>query len=493
MNTQADIARARQNFDSGSYSRAKRICERVLAGDATNSDAYDILGCIELQRGRHALAIPLLEKACAFDRTNADKWSCLGFCHQAIRQLDQALEAYAKALNLNPKNYIALFGTGASLAIKGDMKKGEKYLVKAIGISNQFLEPYRLLATMTERGKQVSFLNTMLRVEKQVAGAPPAEQAQLQYAIAAAYEKQGNKAKFVEHTEKANALMYSLAPDWYTANKMLLDFSRTVFTKDLFKGENPASAKKVTPIFIVGLPRSGSTLVEQILSSHPEVHGSDELPYIRRFYIEDMGRNTGKVYPTFVPALTAEEKRGMADLYQDKVMSLAPGSAFMTDKMVGNSFFVGIIRLIMPWAKVIHVKRHPCDTALSMYSRFFDTAVPYANNLVELSKYLKLNAAFMDLWNEVCPDFVHEVRYEDIVADLEGESKKMVKFCGLKWDPACLDFHKTEREVFTLSAQQVRKQIYSSSIGRWKNYAGMLEPFHAEVKDMLKSYGYPDK
>ena len=202
-------------------------------------------------------------------------------------------------------------------------------------------------------------------------------------------------------------------------------------------------------------------------------------------------RDRNKIYPSFVPALSEEELLNLADQYQTRLKALAPDYEYITDKMVGNSLYAGMIKKVMPWAKVIHIHRHPCDIAFSMYSRWFDSTTPFANDLEEMAKYFRLTFEIMEYWHKVLPGFVLEVKYEDLVQDLEGTAKKIFKFCGLKWEKQCLDFHQTERAVNTLSSTQVREKIYTSSIGRWRDYEGDLQPFISGIEDLIEPYGYP--
>lgn len=492
MNTEENpyLVRARNHFKNDKVGRAKRIAERVLKGNPGMPEALELLAAIDMHRGHFITAIPLLEKASGTEKKNPETMARLGFCYHITRQIDEALEAFKSALKVEPGQFESLFGVASIYIVKGELEQAQIYLEKAIDAPSKNLEGYRLLATLTPLVKDKKFLQRMLDLVPMVNDFAAIEQAHLEFAIATVYQKQGNKEKFVEHLDRANAHLKKEAKPWREANQIALDLSKEVFTEEIIKAGNSSKAKKFTAIFIVGLPRSGSTMLEQILASHSKVFGADETPFIRRLFVEDMTRHFGKIYPKFVPEMSAEEKLGLAESYQNRVQALSPKSPFIIDKMVGNSFLIGMIKLILPWAKVIHIKRHPADTALSMYSNYFAPAISYANNLEELPKYFRMHVEYMDLWDKVCPGFVHHVRYEDLVANLEEESKKIIEFCGLEWEEACLDFHQTERTVMTLSAGQVRSKVYTSSIGKWKDYKETLKPFTDGVKDLLKGYGY---
>ena len=493
MDAKTDIARARECFENENFARAKRLCERTLAVNGENAEAYFILGTIEMCRGRYAYAIPPLEKSLELAPDKADVMAQLAFSHQKERHVQKALETFKKALKIDPENFQALYGLGACQIPLGETIEARKHLEKAIQISKQAIEPYRLLADFTPKGKSKAFLKELEELEDEVKKTPVVEQVHWHHALASVYQKQGKLKKFEEHLKTASALQTPQDQKWLPVHKYMLKASEEEFAHQPFKLVTPLLEKKFTPIFIVGLPRSGSTMVEQILASHEKVYGADELVYARRFFVEDMTRHMSKPYPLFLNKLAKEDLVGMARRYQDTVKKLADGQPFITDKMVGNVFFVGIIKKVMPWAKVIHIKRHPYDMALSIYSHYFDVSTSFLNDLEELAEYFRCQCQALKLWQQVCPGFVHEVRYENLVTDLEGESRKMLEFCGLDWNPAVLEFHKAKRSVFTHSSTQVRKKVYTTSISKWKNHASMLEPFINSVKDLMEDYGYDPK
>ena len=493
MDVKTDIARAREYYDAENFSRAKRLCERILSTDEKNAEAWMILGTIEMRRARYAFAIPPLEKSVELAPDNVEALGKLAFAYQQERHIRKALEAYLAVLEKDPKNYEALYGAGMCQTILGDFTAAQEHLEKAIGISNHLMEPYRLLVDFTAKGEDPELLKELEALADTVKNARPVEQAQWHYAMANAYEKQGKPDKFIEHLEKANALQATNDRKWFVAHRFMLDAAKEIFADQAFQAVTPESEKKFTPIFIVGMPRSGSTMLEQILATHPDVYGADELLYIRRFFIEDMSRHMGVPYPLFLEKLTEDDLIGMARRYQETVETLANGQPFITDKMVGNIFFVGLIKKVMPWAKVIHIKRHPYDMALSIYSRHFNVSAGFLNNLEEMADYFRCHHEASQLWQKACPDFIHEVRYESLVDNLEDESRKILDFCGLDWDPSVLEFHKAKRSVFTHSSTQVREKVYSTSVGKWQKHAQMLAPFISRIDDLMEDYGYAEE
>jgi Sulfotransferase family len=244
------------------------------------------------------------------------------------------------------------------------------------------------------------------------------------------------------------------------------------------------------PVFIVGMPRSGTTLTEQILAAHPEVFGAGELPALQRV-VGLVPAMTGKAAPW--PECAARLGQGGVDTlaarYLSEVTRLAPGAARITDKMPQNFLSLGLVALLFPEARVIHCTRDPVDTCLSCYFQGFTQGHGYAFDLATLGAYYRHYRRLMDHWNAVLDipviDMpVMEMRYEAMVADQEAESRRLVDFAGLDWDDACLRFFASDRLAHTASYDQVRRPVYKGSVGRWRRYAAHLGPLLAALGDL---------
>jgi hypothetical protein len=244
-------------------------------------------------------------------------------------------------------------------------------------------------------------------------------------------------------------------------------------------GGDPSSV----PVFIVGMARSGTTLIEQILASHPAVFGAGEL-----MLFEQVVNAVGKMmpgaprFPEMASALRAEHFRSLGRRYLEELLPRAPAASRIVDKMPANFHFAGLIHLALPNATIIHAVRDPLDTCVSCFSVNFTYAQSHTFDLAELGRYYRRYRALMAHWHDVLPSgCVIDVHYEELVGDLEGVARRIVAACGLDWDPRCLDFHRTKRPIRTTSAVQVRRPIYSSSIGRWRRYEKFLGPLVAEL------------
>jgi hypothetical protein len=232
------------------------------------------------------------------------------------------------------------------------------------------------------------------------------------------------------------------------------------------------------------MPRSGTTLVEQILASHPMVHGAGELKTMNDVVLTVRGPDGNTIpYPEFVPSLDPAALQAIGARYLALLRELAPHGERVTDKMPSNYYFVGLIHLALPNARIIHTMRDPVDTCISCFSKLFTAEQNHTYDLGELGRYYRRYERLMAHWRRVLPPGrMLDVRYEDVVADLDGQARRIIDYCGLPWDDRCLSFHETDRPVRTASATQVRQPIYSSAVGRWKVYEEFLGPLLNELQ-----------
>jgi hypothetical protein len=239
------------------------------------------------------------------------------------------------------------------------------------------------------------------------------------------------------------------------------------------------------PLFIVGMPRSGTTLVEQILASHHSVFGAGErtelLRTVGRISAQQIGATS---FPEAVWTMSVEALHQVGADYVAALQPLAPDASRIVDKMPANFACVGLIRLILPNAKIIHVSRNPVDTCLSCFSKLFSGEQPFSYDLAELGRYYHGYKDLMAHWRAVLPPGVMlEVEYESLVRDFNTQARRIIAHCDLPWDSACLDFHKTSRPVHTASLVQVRQPIYRTSVGRWRPAVTLLRPLLEALED----------
>jgi tetratricopeptide (TPR) repeat protein len=416
--------------------------EKVLAIKPDFAGAHDHIARALRALNRHQEAVAHYEKAIDLDPQKADLHTRLGIALQELGMLDRALDAHARAIELAPDN------TGF----------------------------YLELAQCKRFTRDDPHLAAMQKLACGMISLSDEAQMHLHFALGKAFEDLGQYEQAFSHLIAGNALKRKQTAYDEVATLGLLDRIRSVFTHNLLHGPPRGHASSV-PVFIIGMPRSGTTLIEQILASHSMVHGGGELMEFETVLGQLTGTRGSRVtFPEEIPDLDDELLQKLGNRYVDAVR--AYGSAErITDKMPSNFRFAGLIHLALPHARIIHARRDPIDTCLSCFSKLFAGDHPYVYELGELGRYYRAYDTLMAHWRAVLPKGVMlEVQYEELVGDIETQARNIVGHCGLEWEDACLAFHRTERSIRTASFAQVRQPIYRSSVGRWRPRQDVLSP-----------------
>jgi hypothetical protein len=277
-------------------------------------------------------------------------------------------------------------------------------------------------------------------------------------------------------------------------NETGMEKSISVFCKDLFEKHATAGNPDSAPIFIVGLPRSGSTLIEQILASHSMVDGTHELSELTQAVknIRKGAANQDR-YPDNIPDLSPDQLAAIGQGYIASTKKYRSDAPYFIDKNPNNFVFIGLLRLVLPNAKIINARRHPLDSCFGTYKQLFASGQPFSYDLTELGEYYVQYQRLLDHWHQQIPGFVLDVQYEQVVADLETQVRRILDFCGLPFEESCLRFHETERAVKTASSEQVRRPIYSSSVNLWRNYETHLDELIHILKPLLSDLSEADQ
>jgi len=317
----------------------------------------------------------------------------------------------------------------------------------------------------------------------------------LQFALGKALEDRGDYAASFEAYARGNALKRTESN--YSA-ELIENNTRhqiAICTAALFQKHAAAGAPDPDPIFIVGLPRAGSTLLEQILASHSQVEGTQELPNIQQLVANLRGRDPDPShprYPHILEDLSAEELRGLGEKYLEATRIQRQGKPhpvpFFIDKMPNNFRHLGLIRLILPNAKVIDARREPIACCFSNFKQLFARGQEFTYSVEDIARYYRTYLELMRHWDQVLPNWVLRVHHEDVVDDLEGNVRRLLEFCGLDFEPACVDFHKTQRSVRTASSEQVRQPIFREGLDQWRHFEPWLEPLKAALGDATTRY-----
>ncbi len=304
------------------------------------------------------------------------------------------------------------------------------------------------------------------------------------FAFPRAFEKRENFSAAWDHYRQGNTLKRSLVK--YDPVKAEVDNDRikSVFTADYLSSVNSQTPTDVTPVFVLGMPRLGSTLIEQILGSHSALEGVGELPYILMLTSSMIANKQGSLHYTEVlPELNDDELKGLGRSYLYHASThCAADSQFFTDKMPANFPHVGFIRAILPHAKIIDARREPMATCVANYRQLFAQGKNQSYDLTELGEYYLQYLDMMTYWDAVLPGAVLRVQYEDVVADLDGQVRRILDYCGLPFESGCVEYHKSNRPVNTASSEQVREPIYTSAVAFWENF----DPYLDELRDVLE-------
>ncbi len=428
----------------GNYQPAEQACRFALDVDPQSAEAHGMLGEVLHDTDRFTEALASFETALELDPELWETRNLYGVCLKSVGRMDEARDQFRKSLEVNPEGV----GCYANLAD----------LEKFTADSPQFQTMERIMAEADD---------------------PMADRLMpLHFALGKAYDDIGDYEKAISHFN-AGATLKRATLDYDEADTMaFFDSIRELYPREYLANPPFEGNPSRVPVFIIGMPRSGSTLAEQILSSHYQTHGAGETKELSRRLGALRSRFPGlPKYPELGRKMNSAQYKIVADGYLSGIQSTAGSAERITDKLLTNFFFVGMIHMMFPHAKFIHTKRNPIDTCLSCYSKMFKDDMPHSYDFGELGRYYRKYAELMEHWEKVLPPGVMmTIVYENVVEDLEGAARKIVDFVGLPWDPACLAFHESARPVKTASVVQVRKPVYTSSVERWRRYGAALQP-----------------
>ncbi len=401
----------------------------------------------------------------------------------AVGKFEEALKTYDRVLEAMPGNPNILLARGHALKTVGRTDEAIEAYRSAYQSKPEFGDAYWSLANL----KTYRFSDEELQqmgAQQKLKSTGLVDRYHLAFALGKAFEDREDYEQSFYYYDLGNSLKKGEVR--YDADRTAADFQRqmNVCTPELFESKKGMGHPAPDPIFIVGLPRSGSTLIEQILASHSRVDGTMELPNILATAHRLNGRrriHDEPRYPGILTELTAEQLEQLGRRYIEDTKIHRAGAPFFIDKMPNNFRHIGLIHLILPNAKIIDARRHPMACCFSGYKQLFAEGQEFTYSLEDVGRYYRDYVQLMDHWDEVLPGKVLRVRYEDVVADLETQVRRLLDFLDLPFEQACLDFHKTERSVRTASSEQVRQPLYKSGVEQWRHF----EPWLGPLKDTL--------
>jgi tetratricopeptide (TPR) repeat protein len=519
-----ELIEAADLLRKGAIAKAERLTREVLKKDPVDVMAIRMLAAIGIKVGQLGDAGNLLERCLEL----APGFHLARHAYAVVlfrrNELEQALEQVEALLKAEPNNPNFLILKGTILVRKGDhlpaLELYERLLenypgqsgahmnyghtLKTIGRVDDAINEYRtsigLRPATGEAYWSLANLKTFhfsdedienMRAQIVPEGGDPEDQAHLAFALGKALEDRQRFDESFRYYALGNAVRRQ--HHRFSAKINVVDTARQIRTLDrnFFEERRGWGCRAPEPIFVVGLPRAGSTLLEQILASHSQVEGTAELPDIiamSRKLGKKSRKNPASDYPEVLATLSEEQVCELGESYMSTTQVQRRGAPFFIDKMPNNFHHIGLIHLILPNAKIIDARRHPMAGCFSCFKQLFARGQTFTYDLTDLGRYYRDYMALMDHWDTVLPGRVHRVQYEQMVADSESEIRRLLEYCGLEFEEQCLRFYETERAVRTPSSEQVRRPIYKEGVEQWRHYEKHLEPLKKALGPVLDRY-----
>ncbi|MBL8270673.1 tetratricopeptide repeat-containing sulfotransferase family protein [Steroidobacter sp.] len=481
----------------GRYADAEVLLERCLELAPSFQGARHNYAYVLNRQNKLAQALDQLERLLAGDPRNASYRNLQAAVLGRAGEYDRALQLYAEVVKEYPRNAKVWMSYGHALKTAGQQGECVDTYRRAIELSPQLGEAYWSLAnlkTFRFTDRDVAAMQAQLRRDQ----LSEEDRFHFHFSLGKAFEDAGDYAKSFEHYEVGNRLRRELVQYDADENSQQMRRSKQLLSQEFFAKRADWGSPAPDPIFIVGLPRAGSTLLEQILSSHPLVEGTMELPDIldmARALGGGRARGTASKYPEVLAELSVDELRALGEQYiANTRIQRKSGTPFFIDKMPNNFAHIGLIQLILPRAKIIDARRHPLGCCFSGFKQHFARGQHFTYGLEDLGRYYRDYVELMAHFDTVLPGRVHRVIYETLVDDTETQVRRLLDYCGLPFDERCLRFYENERAVRTASSEQVRRPIYRDGVDHWQHYEPWLVPLKRALGPVLESYpAVPEK
>lgn len=468
------------------YDRALQHFDVALKIRPNYPEAW--LGIAKAYQEKHMLAeaVNAAQKSIELDPTKSESYSILGSIYTEMAEPELAVASFDQALAIEPELCSALLGKGNHCMETGDMKQAEQFFNRALnGTPGGELAARFFLTQVKKVRKDDENFAALVTAAEKIDELPREKATYLQFALGKSYDDTKNYAKAIEHFKLGSALKRKTFNYDPAAQDLVFDKLIEVFDRATLKRLRGGGFNSEVPVFVLGMPRSGTTLTEQIIASHPQAYGAGELRDLLTIAHRALPPHEQAAFPDNLKHLTPETLSTWGADYVAGIQKKAPDAGRITDKMPSNFLILGLIHVMLPKAKIVHVMRNPVDTCLSNFTRLFNNGQEQSYDMAELGRYYRGYARLMAHWRKVLPKGAFfEIKYEDLVADTETHARKLIEYCGLEWDDACLKFHETKRSIRTASVTQVRQPIYKSSVERWRNYGDSLGPLLEALGDL---------
>ncbi len=517
------LALAAEHHKAGRFEEAERLYREIIRANPKNVDAIRLLGRVALSAGRHNDAERLFQRAIRLAPDFSGAMTDLARLLKEQNRFDEAIEWCERMVELepgNPQAHFQLAGTLAPAALTyraigayeralelaptfPGARLGLGHVLKTVGRQEEAVEAYRecirLRPDSGESYWSLANLKTyrlsdedVAEMEKRLQQDDLTHQSRVNFtfAMAKALEDRGDFERAWHYYAEGNLAQRKEEKYDPVGAEVMNDAIIEVFDRAFLEKNAGLGNPDPSPIFVIGLPRSGSTLIEQILASHSQVEGTSELPYVGRVATSlNRNRADGVNYPEAMRELAAEHLQALGQDYLDlAALHRAEGTPRFIDKMPNNFPAVGFLHLVLPNAKIIDARRHPLDSCLGCFRQLFAKGQTFTYDLTDIGEYFLEYQRMMDHWHEVLPGRVLTVQYEELVNDVDNQVRRLLDYCDLPFEESCLRFYETDRPVRTASSEQVRQPIHNRSVGYWRNYAGKLDELRSVLEPVLPRY-----
>ncbi len=508
------------SYQRGDLRAAEELMSQSLRIDPSDANTCSDLGMVKVKREQYADSLPLFSRALAINAHHLDALNNMATALKALHSFDRAVPLYRLMAKLQPRSASVLCNLADVQFRSGDesgaivsyqkairLKPGDKRARIGLGDAYESAGKFRqarlqYLAVLRRDESSPLALSKLIQLRD---GEPEDRWVHRAHALLQDPDtgREGNMrlnialGHYYDRTKlfsKAFACLKAgndsrIEQEGFDAEAGSREISRLmgVLTREFFQSAPTSGLMSERPVFIVGMPRSGTTLTEQVLASHSRVAAGGELSALLRasFQVREFSRNK-QPYPLGLTEIGRMGLSRLASSYLARIEKVSPTARMVTDKLPFNFMHVGMIALLFPKAKIVHCSRHPIDNCLSCYFTSFADQIRFANSLDTLGQYYLDYHRLMRHWHDVSPIRIFDLKYEDMVADTENSVRRLLDYCQLGFEAACLDFHETARGVRTPSRWQVRQPIYSSSVQRWRNYESQLEPLRRTLEPVLR-------
>ena len=460
-------------------SKAKKYFEDILIIDNKNISALNNIANVYKNLKEYSLAEDNYKKALDINPNFINALVNYGSLKYELNDYKGSIELYQKALNLDNKTQLAHYNLGLVYQALGHFDNAKFHLQKLIGINPKITAADKILSRFTQYKDGDPHIDNM-KTKLNTLDLSDIEKINLFFSLGKAYEDLKDYEKSFYYLKSGNNLKKKLSTYNFKNDLQVFDTIKEFFNKINFNKNNTNEYNK-NIIFIVGMPRSGTSLIEQILSSHSNIYGAGELPYLENTMRNEFFNNNNLNISKLNKLNDTKMLKALGDHYFSLMNNYNYKEKFVTDKAPLNFRWIGLIKLIFPDSKVIHCSRSSKDNCLSLYKNIFDENLDWSYAEDDLSNYYNQYLSLMEFWKDKMPNYIYDIQYENLISNSEIEIKNLLNFCNLNWEENCMNFHKNKRAIKTVSSSQARTTFYSSSVASYKNYEKFLSKLYSSL------------